>query len=169
MVYFEEISPVGREFSWLIDAVDADAECGLAGPLKAWCLVRRTGEGRAVVEGRLEGVALLTCDRCLESYSFPLEAAFALTAEARDAATARADEAESGEADLIELDEPCLDLDELMREQLLLALPEKRLCREDCAGLCPDCGANRNLSPCGCERKTADSPFAALAALKRKA
>ena len=79
----------------------------------------------------------------------------------------RAEEGGAGEAELIELDAPCLDLDELMREQLLLSLPEKRLCKEDCAGLCPQCGANRNEVACGCERNPGDSPFAALAALKR--
>ena len=167
LVYFEEIPPVGREFSWLIGAVDA--ECSLEGPLEAFCAVRRDGEGGASLEGRLKGVALLDCDRCLERYSFPLDAAFALRAEVRGTAAdaERAEEGEAGAADLIELDEPCLDLDALMREQLLLALPEKRLCREDCAGLCPRCGANRNEAPCGCGRDAIDSPFAALAALKR--
>ena len=43
-----------------------------------------------------------------------------------------------------------LDLGEVVREQVLLALPLKPLCREDCRGLCPRCGQNRNLGPCGC-------------------
>ena len=43
-----------------------------------------------------------------------------------------------------------LDLGEVVREQILLALPLKPLCREDCRGLCPACGQNRNLVPCGC-------------------
>jgi uncharacterized protein len=43
-----------------------------------------------------------------------------------------------------------LDLGEVVREQVLLALPLKPLCREDCRGLCPTCGRNRNQFPCGC-------------------
>ena len=165
LVNFEDIPPLGREFSWRIGAVDA--ECRLDGPLEVCCTARRTGEGKAEFAGRLKGVALLDCDRCLERYALPLDVAFALRAEVRGvAAPERAEEGEAGAADLIELDAPCLDLDELMREQLLLALPEKRLCREDCAGLCPQCGANRNEAACDCAKNTGDSPFAALAVLK---
>ena len=43
-----------------------------------------------------------------------------------------------------------LDLGEVVREQVLLGLPLKPLCREDCQGLCPRCGKNRNAGPCGC-------------------
>ena len=43
-----------------------------------------------------------------------------------------------------------LDLGEVIREQVLLGLPLKPLCREDCQGLCPRCGKNRNAGPCGC-------------------
>ena len=43
-----------------------------------------------------------------------------------------------------------LDLGEMIREQLFLSVPLKRLCREDCRGLCPTCGVNRNRTPCDC-------------------
>ena len=49
---------------------------------------------------------------------------------------------------------------------LLVALPLKPLCREDCAGLCPQCGANLNEGPCGCEPDTEDDRWAALRELK---
>jgi uncharacterized protein len=52
-----------------------------------------------------------------------------------------------------------LDLGEAVREQILLGLPLKPLCREDCQGLCPRCGKDRNLGPCGCapEEEPGDS------------
>jgi uncharacterized protein len=60
-----------------------------------------------------------------------------------------------------------VDLGEVVREQLFLTLPMKRLCREDCQGLCPTCGRNRNGEPCACPaaEEPADARFEALRAL----
>ena len=59
-----------------------------------------------------------------------------------------------------------LDLVTMVREQVLLAQPMKRLCREDCKGVCPNCGADRNLTQCGCpEKAPSDSPFSSLSLL----
>jgi len=58
-------------------------------------------------------------------------------------------------------------LEDAVREQILLALPIKSICRSDCAGLCPQCGQNRNLGPCGCAPAPADDRWAPLARLKQ--
>jgi uncharacterized protein len=50
----------------------------------------------------------------------------------------------------------------MVREQLFLTIPMKRLCREDCGGLCPSCGANRNLTPCECTAEDLDPRLAPL-------
>ena len=55
-----------------------------------------------------------------------------------------------------------LDLDELMREDILLEIPTKFLCREDCRGICPVCGKNLNDGPCGCGPQIADARFDVL-------
>lgn len=55
-----------------------------------------------------------------------------------------------------------LPLDELVEEDLILDQPSKRLCKEDCRGLCPTCGKNQNEGSCGCEHKTVDPRLAAL-------
>jgi uncharacterized protein len=55
-----------------------------------------------------------------------------------------------------------IDLREVVREQILLALPEQVLCREDCRGLCAKCGGNRNLINCSCDRDEIDPRWAAL-------
>ncbi len=56
-----------------------------------------------------------------------------------------------------------LDLGAVVREHVLLAQPMKRLCRENCKGVCPACGADRNLVACGCaEMARSDSPFSSL-------
>ncbi|HEX4308603.1 MAG TPA: DUF177 domain-containing protein [Acidobacteriaceae bacterium] len=58
-----------------------------------------------------------------------------------------------------------LVLEDVLREQVLLTLPARTLCREDCKGLCPRCGRNLNDESCGCEAKPADARWSALADL----
>jgi len=59
-----------------------------------------------------------------------------------------------------------LDLAGVVREQILLAQPMKRLCREDCKGVCPTCGADRNLTSCGCPKEAiSTTPFSSLSLL----
>jgi uncharacterized protein len=58
-----------------------------------------------------------------------------------------------------------IDLEPLVRDELVLALPPDPICRPDCAGLCPTCGADLNTNPCGGHGADAPSPFAALADL----
>ncbi len=62
-----------------------------------------------------------------------------------------------------------MDLSPLIREQVLLALPTRPLCQEDCRGLCPHCGINLNRSACGCRVETVDPRLEALRSLKAAA
>jgi uncharacterized protein len=55
-----------------------------------------------------------------------------------------------------------IDIDELVREQLLLALPTRALCKEECQGLCPVCGANKNSGQCACETREIDPRWSGL-------
>jgi uncharacterized protein len=76
-----------------------------------------------------------------------------------------ADEVELADRDMViaYYDGDVLDLGEMIREQFFLAVPLKRLCREDCAGICPTCGGNRNLTRCECPPpEAAASPFGSL-------
>jgi uncharacterized protein len=72
-------------------------------------------------------------------------------------------EAEEGAFTIDENQE--IDLSEAVRQYMLLALPMKPLCREECAGLCPSCGHNLNLGPCGCPPSDIDPRFAPLTRL----
>ena len=59
-------------------------------------------------------------------------------------------------------------LEDALREQVLLATPVKMLCREDCQGLCPHCGRNRNIEPCNCDQHPTDPRWEALSEIKKK-
>ena len=70
--------------------------------------------------------------------------------------------AENIENDAFIYESDLLDITEPVRESLLLAVPLQSLCREDCRGLCPVCGADRNEGDCGCDATTVDPRLAAL-------
>jgi uncharacterized protein len=58
-----------------------------------------------------------------------------------------------------------LSLEDVLREQVLLSLPVRTLCKPDCKGLCPRCGENRNSQPCSCDEGPSDPRWQALAGL----
>lgn len=169
LVYFNEIPLSGREFSWMFTPAEGEADCGLDTPLQAQCRVWPVGPEKLTVEGVLRGTVILICDRCLAEYPFQLDSAFQVQAvvQTRAAHLQQREGPDLGleDCDIVELKSPCLDLDELMRQQHVLALPEKRLCHSDCAGICLRCGANRNEETCGCLHRQLDSPFAVLSGL----
>jgi uncharacterized protein len=119
--------------------------------------------------GRVRTELELSCSRCLDAYRLPIDAAFDHRYLPSSAATATAAEREIEENDLETsyYTEDQIDLDELMREQFYLALPMKPLCQDDCKGLCPQCGMNRNSGACDCSAVWEDPRLAALRALKR--
>jgi uncharacterized protein len=59
-------------------------------------------------------------------------------------------------------------LEDVLREQVLLAVPLKAICREDCKGLCPHCGKNLNLAQCSCEEPVEDLRWSGLRELRSK-
>lgn len=113
--------------------------------------VQRIGEGVFGVAGTVSTRLAVECSRCIEPFEVPLDATFDLryVPETDDAAGA---EREVGDDELETTfhREGKLDLIELLREQLVLALPMKPLCQAACAGLCPTCGTNLNSTRCDC-------------------
>ena len=117
------------------------------------------------VRGKIVTEVELLCDRCAAPSLAPLEVEF----DARFIPQSKA----AGESENVELlpedlgvaayEGDAVDLDELVREQILLALPLRNLCREDCKGLCPECGADLNAGQCSCEQGETDPRWAALA------
>jgi DUF177 domain-containing protein len=99
--------------------------------------------------GRVEADVIGSCSRCLEEYAFPLALDFAFVLVPRHGGAEEGLEEDDRDLSYYEGEE--VDLSPLLREQVLLALPTRPLCRENCAGLCPQCGANRNTTRCKCE------------------
>jgi len=136
------------------------------------------GEG-VYLEGVAEGALPFECSRCLARYRQVLREPFRLILEpAGERLPADPEAAEALVRDGVCLGDELeagwfsgdqIDLGAFFREVVSLALPVKPLCNEDCAGLCPTCGANLATNACGCGEVKPDSPFAVLAALKNVA
>jgi uncharacterized protein len=96
------------------------------------------------------------CDRCLARTRFPLEAEFDLYYRpASDVPQEEEVKIDPGEAE-IGFYEDGLELEDILREQVLLALPMQRVCSEACKGICPGCGKNRNETACDCKPEVDD-------------
>jgi uncharacterized protein len=115
--------------------------------------------------GSLSAAVQIDCDRCLAPISMPVEQNFDLLYIPPLRA---ADEKELGDDDLSVAfyQHQVIDLDDLVREQIELALPMGRLCSNECKGLCPECGTNLNQQPCACRVDQVDIRWAALNRLK---
>lgn len=112
----------------------------------------------------------LSCQRCLEplveAVEQPLQLLLLPGAQSpKDAEHGLAEE-ELGVVEVDEDDE--VDLRPLLIEQIQLNVPMKPLCRPDCAGICPSCGASLNAGPCGCDKEEIDPRWTALQAFKER-
>jgi uncharacterized protein len=187
-VNIDEIKEAGLERAWdmtreQVDEMVRDDRAGYraGGPAHVTARLDRLGR---LVRLRARAGAELTCPcgRCLAPVSVKLPVAFDLTlvpagkAEAVEHAE-RGDREDRGEGhsggsfapkDLEEetYEGKVIDLDPIVREQVLLALPGYPVCQEGCKGLCSVCGANLNERDCGCDRRVPDPRWASLEKLK---
>jgi uncharacterized protein len=124
-------------------------------------------KGRVRIAGRVEATLSLACSRCLESHVVPTDTTFDLLYLPVAEAPAGTNEVEVDDEDINAAfyEDSVIDLRELVHEQLYLALPMKPLCKDDCLGLCPICGANRNTTTCTCEARWEDPRLAGLKTL----
>ncbi len=125
-----------------------------------WTLELTRISGAVAVEGSLEGSIDFECDRCLKPFSFSFE----IPVREHVLYGSIADE-ESGE---YETEDGQLDLEPIFRDVICLSLPHRRVCSEDCKGLCLTCGADLNECTCSCSPRAPDSRLAPLAELKRR-
>ena len=137
----------------------------------------RAEEADFQVEGELNGLLLHDCVRCLEEFAAPAGVSFRAVykdpgsgpGQALSSRRPKRREPGAGPADSVREETDCypvmeqrIELQEMLREQLILSIPMQPLCSEACQGLCQVCGQNLNVQRCGCEAVRAESPFAIL-------
>src|ERR1044072_7905010 len=129
----------------------------------------RRGE-QVRLRGTIKTEVELLCDRCAAPQSAPLAVEFDTSFIPQELEAGKQENVEmlSDDIGLSPYEGEAVELDELVREQILLALPSRHLCREDCKGLCQKCGADLNQNQCSCEQGEVDPRWAALADLKNR-
>jgi uncharacterized protein len=149
-------------------AEDIEQATPLAAKGVAEVLAHSDGEVR--IQGRYTVEMTSQCDRCLGRACYALDAGFDLfyrpaSVIARDEEV----EIDEGEAEIGFYQNGGMELEDILREQVLLALPMQRVCSDVCKGICPACGKNRNETDCDCKLESHDDRWgAALRKLELK-
>jgi uncharacterized protein len=168
-IELEKLEELGGKFSRLYEIGELlldDAEVRLLEPTEVSGRVRRDGKD-VELRGELGTKIETACGRCLKPVELSIRSEF--TERFVPAVEWRAEEQhELREEDLnlAVFDGEAIELDDVVREEILLAMPGHVLCGDDCKGLCPSCGIDRNLSSCQCEANEIDLRWQGLENLR---
>ena len=169
IVALSSIGPHSKPIDVTVEADEIDLDGDSLRPLKPaeFHGQMQRLEGKAHIRGKLTADIETSCSRCLEPVKRHLEIAF------DDVFVDASEETTVSETELEEVDlneslvvDGKVDMADVIREQILLATPEQVYCNDDCKGLCPKCGENRNLIDCDCADDEIDPRWAALKDLR---
>ena len=169
LLYLEDILPEEIEIEVSLDPDDpAVRELDIQGPVKGSLKIKKLGQ-EVLVRGSVRGDVQLNCARCLKDFTAGIEEKVDVELRPVFDLDKSAQERELGSDDLnVEFFRgDALDTGHLAAEQISLAIPMKPLCRDDCSGICPECGADRTMGTCECEPDT-DPRWSALKDLKEQ-
>jgi len=124
--------------------------------------IRQAGP-EVFIDGHVDSLAQVECDRCLKPLQIPVSSDFGLEyISGSDYEDDRNVALTEDQMAVAVFDGEAIDVDEIAKEQILLAVPSRSLCTENCKGFCPTCGADKNAGDCGCDEKDIDPRWAAL-------
>jgi uncharacterized protein len=155
-----ELAPGALEF--------LDPKIRQTSPLRAAGKVELVSDslGEIRVKGHLAVGMEADCDRCLEPAACALDSDFELYYRPMEDGFGEEKILDEDEAQMGFYDGTGLELNDVLREFVVLSLPMQRLCSESCKGICPVCGQNRNLNHCDCQAEAADDRWAALKSIR---
>jgi len=131
------------------------------------CLITKTS-GTLFIKGSFSGQVDICCSRCLENTKLPIGSDFAYTLVPAKAEKSEDLELKPEELEISFYQGDFIDLTAIICEQIILQIPMKVLCSEDCKGLCQHCGINLNKASCNCSSDVMDSRLAVLKNFKIK-
>ncbi len=172
-----EREPLHYDISFPPGGIDLGSDVEQQGPLQAAGVAELLEEHRGPKEivqdmrlrGTYSGTFQVPCARCLDPVEHPLAGDYDVLF--RPVGVDSDDKEHSigaSETEIGYYQDGSLLLEDVLREQVLLSLPARTLCREDCKGICPRCGNNRNNNPCSCEQAPADPRWNALGDLRSR-
>jgi len=150
------------EEGWWQPAPGNDQILGLDGPLRVKVKVSKAVD-KFLIKGAIRGAVRIRCDRCLEPFHRDVKSQFhvylVVPREGSDQEEIELLD-EDLEVDFVRGD--TIDLSDIVREQIYLSLPMQSICRENCRGLCPVCGADLNETSCSCGKAEGHPAFSKL-------
>jgi len=164
-----EFEKSAAAFPVLAEMVD-HGECEFSAPIRTALRVQRIGD-MVEVDGDIETSLRLPCSRCLQPFETHLKSHFALTYLQRvtdgiEDTESQEVELNSGDMGVVYFQGEKIDLKYTIQEQVVMGFPIRALCKQDCKGLCPKCGADLNEDLCDCDRSSSPGKFAVLKNLK---
>jgi len=153
--WFNHLLPADKHRDFSVDDINVDYTA------------ERVNE-KVVVSGTIQATLVLVCCRCLENFRLPVSTSFRYIYQPEDDAQATEHELQDEELEWCFYHGDTVDISERIVEQIVLQVPMKPLCDENCKGICPVCGGNRNVTACHHEEETTHSPFDALKNLSVK-
>ena len=157
-IHFEVAFPPGE-----IDLLDPNLK--QVGPIQATGITELLSHtlGEVRIKGHIQATVEAPCDRCLEPARTEIASEFDLFYRPAETGPLMEEmEVAEGEIEIAFYEDDRIELEDVLREFILLALPMQWVCGPDCKGICPVCGQNRNTSACHCEVKPVDDRWAAL-------
>lgn len=170
LISINDLPPDGKEFMlddqdiWLGPIGDFRMDCRILEPLRGKVFVQRADEG-VLLRGSLQGKIAVPCNRCTEDAVVAIDSHFDEYEEIPPEDIHKKKDQPDGYI-VYQMHAPMLDLGELGWEQFMLAQPIQPVCKEDCKGLCPECGKNLNEGDCDCNKDAGDPRMAALRGVK---
>lgn len=157
---------IAHQYDELFDLPESEVSVIVPPAVRLW--LRRTRGREIRVKGSLTTTVEVLCDRCLVAFNVPIEVSFDLLYAPIETLTPQQDVPLTEE----DLDygfyrDNRLEVDGLVQEQIFLALPFRRLCRSECRGLCPQCGADLNQQTCSCQPQRVSAWWSALQELNK--
>lgn len=163
-IYFDQTLQPGS-----LDLLDEHVRLASAGNVKGVAELVNVTLSEIRVRGHLQVTVGVDCDRCLAEYLVPIDSDFDLLYMPNRFMPTDPDLEVSGDDLNIGFYEgEGIELSDVLREHILLSLPMRRLCKEDCKGLCPMCGQDLNERTCDCKPETFDERWAPLKELRLK-
>jgi uncharacterized protein len=156
------LSEGDHEYRFRTDAGDIELGEEFAGQVTVEAILQKTGR-QIALKAKIRAQGTFTCDRCTAPFDLKLTPEYRMfyVADGGDVGSLDPSEVQTIPAGL-----PIIDLTDDVRQTVLLSVPLKLLCRNDCRGLCPDCGTDLNTGTCSCTTEKADSRWDDLRGLQ---
>ena len=158
------LSEGAHDYTFEADGKGLELGEGITGPVRVAVQLEKTGT-QVFLDVQAETRGTFACDRCLTTFQTGIAPRYRMTYlfDAEDAG-----QFDPAEVQVVAPTLTVIDITEDVRQTLLLAVPLKLLCTDECLGLCPTCGVNRNITTCDCREDSSDTRWDALRNLGTK-